>query len=293
MTESHTPRRAPRHNPWPSAGVGHPRVRQYRNIKHNRTPSGNTALALEGLWAIRAALAADVPVEVVFICSSLLRGDGVDAVVRDIRAAGGLALEVSERVLRRMVDRDGPDGLAAIAHLPPARLDDVTVDAATCVVVADSFELAGNLGTIVRCADGAGSGAVLVTDRRLRVTHPLVIKASMGTIFSMPVVETDRDSALRWLQARRFRIVAADPAAPQSYRDVDYRGRIAIVLGSERYGLAPFWQDAADACVSIPMLGVADSLNVGHAAALLLYEALHANGASAMRLVHPDGDHDA
>jgi TrmH family RNA methyltransferase len=103
-----------------------------------------------------------------------------------------------------------------------------------------------------------------------------VLKASMGTVLSLPVVDVERDEALRWLRRRGVRTIAADPAAPTSYRDARWIGPLAIVLGSERHGLAPFWRDAADVTVSIPMLGVADSLNVGHAAALLLYEALAA-----------------
>jgi TrmH family RNA methyltransferase len=255
------------------AGMQHPRVRQFLNIKHNRNAAG--ALALEGLWAIRHAMGASVPVEVVFVCRTLLRGHETERVVDDLRARGAEAFEVSERVLRRMVERDGPDGLAAVAFLPPRRLGDIAVDGATRIVVADGFELAGNLGTIIRCADGAGASGVVVTERQIRVSHPLVLKASMGTVLSMPVIDVGREATLAWLRRLGFRIVAADPAADTSYRDADYRGPLAIVVGSERHGLAGFWLDHADAVVSIPMLGVADSLNVGHAAALLLYEALH------------------
>jgi TrmH family RNA methyltransferase len=215
-----------------------------------------------------------VPVEVVFFCTELARGDLSGRLVDELRRAGAAAFEVSERVLRRMVDRDGPDGLAAIAHPRPAGLDDVAVRPTARLVIADSLDRPGNLGAIIRCADGAGAAGVVVTDRRIRLTHPLVLKASMGTVFSLPVVEADRDATLDWLRAHRFRIIAAEPEAPMTYRDVDYRGRVAIVVGSERHGLAAFWREAADVAVSIPMLGAADSLNVGHAAALLLYEAL-------------------
>lgn len=265
------------------AGIGHPRVRQFLNIKHNRGPNRAGALALEGLWVIRHAVDASVPVDVVFVCAALVRGHEADRVVGQVRAAGALALEVSERVLHRMVERDGPDGLAAIAHLRPRRLSDISVSDDTRVVIADSFELAGNLGTVLRCADGAGASGVVLTDRRIRVTHPLVVKASMGTLFSMPVVDVERAEALEWLRGRGFRVIVAYPRAKVSYWDADYTGRVAIVMGSERYGLAPFWQEAADAAVSIPMLGVADSLNVGHAAALLLYEALHQQGSGKLR----------
>jgi RNA methyltransferase, TrmH family len=257
------------------AGLGHPRVEQFRNIKRNRQPNPRNALALEGLWALRSAIAAGVDIDALFLCPALLRGDEADALLPRLQAAGVLTYQVSERVLRRMVDREGPDGLAAIARLPQVNLTDLTSDHSTRVVIADSFELAGNLGTIIRTADGAGAIAVVVTDRHVRLTHPLVVKASMGTIFSMPVISAERAEALAWLRASGFTVVAADPAARSSYREIDYVGPVAVVLGSERYGLDAYWREAADQVVSIPMLGTADSLNVGHAAALLLYEALH------------------
>jgi TrmH family RNA methyltransferase len=232
---------------------------------------------LEGAWAIGAAVDGRLPIEAVFVCDALVRdADLARRLVSSLCGDGAVALSVSDRVMRRMVDRDGPDGLAALGRMSTRSLSSVALDAhqPARVVVADGAELAGNLGTIIRCADGAGARAVLVTDRRLRVTHPLVVKASMGTVFTTAVVDADRAEALAWLRRRRFRIVAADPAGGSSYRSVAYGDRVAIVLGSEREGLAPFWRDAADVLVSIPMLGVADSLNVGHAAALLLYEAL-------------------
>ena len=256
------------------AGIAHPRVRQFLHMKHNRVPHRG-AFALEGTWAIAHAVRAEVPVEVLFCCPALIRGPQTDDLVATLRRRGAIALEVSERVLRRMVDRDGPDGLAAIAHMRPWRLADISTGGGSRVVVADGLELAGNVGTLLRGADGAGAAGVILTERRVRVTHPLVVKASMGTVFSMPLVDTDRAGALAWLRRGGYRVVAAHPSASVSYREADYRGRVAVVVGSERYGLAPFWQDAADVNVSIPMLGVADSLNVGHAAALLLYEALH------------------
>ncbi len=142
------------------------------------------------------------------------------------------------------------------------------------MVVADRFELVGNLGTVVRCADGAGAAGVLAVDTPFRLSHPLLVKASMGTIFSTPVVSVGLEEALEWLNRNGFRLLAADPGASVPYDRADYRGPLAIVLGNERTGLSPAWAKAAGTLVSIPMLGVADSLNVGHAAALLLYEAL-------------------
>ena len=264
----------------PAAGPGHTDVRAY--IQTTRGRGAADVLALEGLWAIERALDAAIEIEAVFVCDALRRGEDAHRAIEEVRRRGGAVLDVSARVLQRMVQRDGPDGLAALARLPIRTLADIRLGPDGRVVVVDGCDLPGNLGTIVRCADGAGAVGVVQTGRAIRVNHPLVVKASMGTVFTMPVVDADPGEVRQWLRAGGVRVVAADPSAPVTYREVDYGGPIAIVVGSERHGLTPFWREAADVQVSIPMLGVADSLNVGHAAALLLYEALPST-----RATHP------
>ena len=244
----------------------------------NAKRSGSAkAVAIEGSWAMRHALRADLDVEKVLVCPALFRGEESARLVAQARARGAWVYEFGERVFRTLVDRDGPDGIAALVRLPQWRLADVRVEPTTRVVVLDRMELAGNLGAVIRCADGAGAAAVVLTDRRVRVSHPLVLKASMGTVFTMPVIDTSVVDAVWWMRHHGVRIVAADPAGSVSYRDANYGGPSALVLGSERYGLSDEWRSEADVLVAIPMLGVADSLNVGHAAALLLYESLVAN----------------
>ena len=258
-------------------GASHPRIKQYVNTKQHRAGTPPRAAAIEGLWSLRAALDANADVEVVFVAPGLIRGTATNDAVAEAQRRGAWAYEVSERTIQRLTDRDGPDGVAAIVHIPHATFDDLAPTPTTRIVVLYRIELAGNLGSIIRCADGAGVSAVILSDRRTRITHPVVIKASMGTLFSMPIVDAGAAEAIAWLRDHRVRIVAADPSATTSYRDASYVGPVAIVLGSERYGLAPTWRDAADLLVSIPMHGTAvHSLNIGHAAALILYERLRA-----------------
>jgi TrmH family RNA methyltransferase len=242
----------------------HPLVREYLDVKRGRVDDGDDRIAIEGLWALTRAVDAGVAVDVVFVCDALVRTDDVPPTSAVVR--------VSERTMHRMVDRDGPDGFAAIGRMRQHALRDVVVGGDTRIVVADALDRPGNLGTLIRGADGAGASAVIQTDPRIRRTHPLVVKASTGTVFSMPVIDATRADATAWLREHGVRIVAADPHAATTYRDADLSGPIAIVVGSERHGLHPTWRADAEVLVSIPMLGVADSLNVGHAAALLLYE---------------------
>jgi TrmH family RNA methyltransferase len=242
---------------------------EYINAKR-----GGSLLAIEGTWALRHAVRAKVVIDKVLVCPPLYRGDEAPQLVAQARADGAWVYEFGERVFRTLVERDGPDGVAALVRLPTWSLADLSVAPTTRVIVLDRMELAGNLGAVIRCADGAGAAAVVVTDRRVRVTHPLVVKSSMGTLFTVPVIDTTVDCVVAWARANDVRVIAADPGAGASYRGDHYRGPCTLVLGSERYGLAAEWRAAADVLVSIPMRGVADSLNVGHAAALLLYESL-------------------
>jgi RNA methyltransferase, TrmH family len=258
-----------------SAGLKHPRVREFLAVK--RHPAGRglpPAVTLEGTWLIGQALAAGMRLQAVFVCPALLQAEEALALARRALGVGAEGYEVSAKVFSRMADRDGPDGIAALGQACWRTLSDIRVGRRTRVVVADRWDLPGNLGTLIRCADAAGASGVLVVEQGFGLSHPLVLRASMGAALTLPVVAVGRAAASRWLGEHGFRIVAADPAGRRSYRDIDYRGPLAIVVGSERRGLAPEWLAAADSIAAIPVLGICDSLNAALAGALLLYEAL-------------------
>jgi TrmH family RNA methyltransferase len=224
---------------------------------------------------VRAALNASHPVEAAFVCPELIRGPETLEVLERLFADGIPVLRVGVHLACRLAGRAGPDGLAAIAACRSVDLSLLRPGPLARLLVLDAPELAGNLGSLVRCADAAGACGVIVAGGRLRLDHPNVIRASMGTVFSMPVAVAAPSEALDWLRDQRFGLIGAEPGAPTSYRGAQYGSRVAIVLGSERSGLRSFWRAVVDQRVAIPMLGRADSLNVGHAGALLLYEALH------------------
>jgi TrmH family RNA methyltransferase len=250
-------------------------------LKRRRSISDARAVAVEGAWALRQARAASVALDVAFVCPELAQHDDVVPLVRSLLDVGTEVLAVGEPVLRRMVDRHGPDGLA----------DDLSVGRATRVVIAADIEHAGNLGTLIRTADGAGASAVILTGGRIRPTHPLVVRASIGTAFTVPLVEAEASELVAWLRRHGVHVVAADPSADTSYRDVAYRRPLAVVVGNERLGLEAWWREAADHVVSIPMLGSADSLNVAVAAALVLYEATMRKGGSELARATNDTIH--
>jgi len=137
----------------------------------------------------------------------------------------------------------------------------------------EGVEKPGNLGALLRSADGAGVDAVIVADPVCDPWNPNAIRASLGTIFRLPLAVCSSDQAMAFLRAQHIAIVAARVDAAADYDSVDLRGPVAIVVGAETAGLSEIWSGADVVAVRIPMLGLADSLNVSATAAVLFFEA--------------------
>jgi TrmH family RNA methyltransferase len=257
------------------AGIQHPRIKQYLAVKNNTKSNPENLACLEGLWELTIALKEQLEIRAFFICPELLRGDAAKDVAAKIMQGGVHSYQVSEKVMQRLTDKDEPDGLAAIAQLPRFTWEDLPLRPSNSMIVLDGLEIPGNIGTIIRCADAVGADAVIITNRRTRLSHPKLLHSSMGSSFTFPVIEAQVDEAIRWLKQHEFSIVITDTDATLNYRQADYRGRVAVVMGSERYGIVKEWHAAADVEVSIPMTGKIDSLNVGNAAVLMLYEVFY------------------
>jgi TrmH family RNA methyltransferase len=200
------------------------------------------------------------------------------ALLAEAEAAGARLYELSKEAFAKVAYRERPDGILAVAPQWKRALADLALPAAPLILVVEAIEKPGNLGTILRSADAAGCDAVIVCDPVTDLFNPNVVRASTGVLFSVPCVVEDSEKVLAWLKARGIRSVATTPAAAEVYSDSDLRGPLAIVMGSEQFGLSEFWLKSADLPVRIPMAGQADSLNVAMAALITLFEAVRQRG---------------
>ncbi len=187
---------------------------------------------------------------------------------------------MSERVHDRLAFGNRGDGIVLVVAIPPSTIGGLDPPADPLLLVTEDVEKPGNLGAILRTADAVGCDAVIAvggTD----LYNPNVIRASVGTVFSLPLAAATADTTIAWLRARAIRLVAARVDARMAYAEADLRGPLALVLGSEADGLSATWQDEAIESVRLPMHGVADSLNVSVAAAVLAFEARRQRDVSA------------
>jgi TrmH family RNA methyltransferase len=266
-----------------------PRIRSAARLRDRRERDRTGLTLVDGAREVRRALAAEVEIVEAFVAPGLRERPDGESIVVGLEAAGVDWASATDEALGRLSFGDRSEGVVAVIRPPALDLDRLAPPLNPLVVVAERIEKPGNLGAILRSADGAGADAVIVADPRTDPFNPNAIRASLGTIFSLPLASAASADVLGWLIERGIRPVAARAAAPVAYVDADLRGAVAIVLGSEADGLTDVWEDDRVTGVRIPMHGIADSLNVSVAAAVLLYEAVRQRAGSSERPGHGTG----
>jgi len=182
-----------------------------------------------------------------------------------------VSFQLSERVFSKISYRENPDGILAVGPLVGKKLNELELPDNPLILVAEGVEKPGNLGALLRTADGAGVDAVIIADPATDLNNPNVIRNSIGTLFYLPVAEATSEETIAFLKEKGVRILSAVPDAEAVYTETDLKGPLAIVVGAEDQGLSNAWKISE---VKIPMLGKNDSLNVSVSAAILLYEAV-------------------
>ncbi len=231
-------------------------------------------MIIDGAREAQRAVEAGVRCIEAFVCEELCVSGDCERAVAAVRSSGAEMLAVSPDVYAKLAFGDRDDGIVVVAETPRRRLENLLLPAEPLVAVLEGVEKPGNLGAILRSADAAGVDAVIVAEGRTDLFNPNTIRASLGTVFRPNTCEATLAETLDWLTVRGLKIVAARPDADTCYTGVDLRGGVAIVLGSEATGLSDAWRGVSLTAVRLPMRGIADSLNVSTAAAVLFYEAL-------------------
>lgn len=251
-----------------------PRVKNLVKLRDRRHRDETGQFLIEGYRELSRALAREVPVREIFFCPDWFLGENEHPLLAGAAANGVELVELSKAAFQKCSYRDRPDGLIGVAEQRRLTLPDLVLGPNPFLLVCEKIEKPGNLGTLLRGSDAAGIDAVIVCDPVTDIFNPNVVRASTGVLFSVPVVVTTREELVTFFRARGIRTVATTPDTDLLYSEADLRGPLAIIMGSEQYGLTPEWLEAADLRVRIPMAGQADSLNVAMAAIITLFEAV-------------------
>jgi len=254
------------------------RVRLLADRKHRRREA---AFVVQGIQPVWQAVEAHAEIEVIIVAPELLRHPGATAMVAEQEAGGVRVALLSGELFGRIADRDGPSGLAAIVRAAPVTLASLAAGAESVFVALHAAGNPGNIGTIIRTASATGAAGVILIGPSADPYDPVAVKASMGALFTVPVVSVaSAGEFLDWTGTRGVFVAATSPRAAVSCWDAGWRLPLAVLLGSEGTGLPDDLLEAADLRVAIPMTGTAESLNLAVAAGILLYEVRRRTGPS-------------
>jgi TrmH family RNA methyltransferase len=259
--------------------AANPRIRAALTLRERRGRSESGRLLVDGTREVLRALEAGLTVREAFIATGPHQPEA-EAVVARLAAAGVPLVGVAGAALSRLAYGERGSEIVVVVDAPPTDLVHVESLVALrrdpLLIVVEDAEKPGNLGAIARSADGAGATALIIAVQQEPAAdpwNPNAVRASLGTVLSLPIAVAPTPILLPWLRERRIRIIAARVQAATDYREADLRGPVAIAVGSEADGLGAEWLAEDVEAIRLPMLGRGDSLNVSAAAAVLLYEA--------------------
>jgi RNA methyltransferase, TrmH family len=195
-----------------------------------------------------------------------------------MRAAGARVLTTTDKVLAAISGKDNPQAIVSAFHRRVVQLDDLPVSGPRRFVALYEVRDPGNLGTIIRTADAAGCDGVILVGTTCDPFSVEAVRATMGSIFAMPVAVATAEAFFAWRSASKVGVVAASMRGDHAHHEVQYADRACVLMGNEQSGLPRAIEVRCDELVRIPMAGRAESLNLAIAAGVMIYEAWRAQG---------------
>ncbi len=249
-----------------------PKIKECLKLRNSHERRESRLFLIEGARELRRALARDYVCRTLFFCPSVL-SDEARLVIQEVPE--NALIEVSEGVFQKLAVRESTDGLLGVMEARSWSLEVLSeCPAGPPFLVLENVEKPGNLGALARSADGVGASALIVLDPKADLFNPAAVRASVGALFSLPLIACTHDEFYAFCQERGIAIVTASPYAKRFHDEEDLNRPLALVLGSEARGLSKQWDALQHISVKIPMLGLGDSLNVSVAGAIILYENL-------------------
>jgi TrmH family RNA methyltransferase len=188
-------------------------------------------------------------------------------------AARGEVIEVTQDILAKVSRRDNPQAVVGVFAQTFRPLAEIDPKAAPCFVALHRVRDPGNLGTIVRTADAAGCGGVILVGECCDPYSVEAVRATMGSIFAVPLTRASEAEFADWRRTWPGSVVGTLLSAAVDHRAADYRKPTMVLMGNEQQGLPPEMAALCDVAVKIPMRGRADSLNLSVATGVMIYAA--------------------
>ncbi|NVD37542.1 RNA methyltransferase [Ensifer sp. HO-A22] len=251
-----------------------PIIKDIKLLAQKKHRDETRSFMAEGLKLVIDALDLGWKIKTLIYAKAAKGKPHVEQVAAKTFARGGLVLEVSEKVLSTITRRDNPQMVVGIFEQRYRALKDIRPELGETYVALDRVRDPGNLGTIIRTADAAGASGIILVGETTDPFSLETVRATMGSVFAMPVVRASVDDFVKWKKQAGVKVVATHLAGSVDYRTIDYKSKpVVLLMGNEQAGLPEELAREAGALARIPQAGRADSLNLAIATGIMLFEA--------------------
>ncbi len=248
-----------------------PKIRQARALRQRKARDESGLFLVEGIRHVGEAVQLGARLEYLCYAPGLLTSDFARSLVEDAQARGVACYPCSPDVFASLAEKEDPAGILAVVRQPGWVLEDLTPERHPWLAAVVAPQDPGNIGTLLRTLDAVGANGLVLLDGGADPWHPTAVRASMGTVFSVPAVQVSFQHFARWAQEQGYAIFGTSARGSQDYRQVRYARPCVLLLGSERDGLSEAQRAACHHLVRLPMVGRGSSLNLSVAAGVLLY----------------------
>ena len=250
-----------------------PVLKRARKLRQRKYRDKERAFFVEGIQPVTQAIKHHADIQILIVSPDIVGDHPVRALIEEKRAAGTRLVQVTPAAFGSISSRDDPSGVAAIVSASPADVSELEISSDSVFIALDEVGNPGNLGAIIRTLDAIQGGGVILIGSATDPYHPTAVKASMGTIFALPVCRMpDFASLRRWAHDQKITLVTTSAKAGTSHWSTEIPLPATLVFGSEGRGLPKDVLDSGDVVVRIPIEGSASSLNLAIAASVLIYE---------------------
>jgi TrmH family RNA methyltransferase len=254
---------------------GNRKIQHARSLREKDTREREGRLLIEGVRLLEDAHSSGVAIETVFYSPEIMKNPRGARLLQTLLGETPEAYEIPDELISSISPTRTPQGLSAIVKKPDYSLGSCLKSAFPLLLVLDEISDPGNLGTIIRSAAAAGSDGIFLLPGCVEPWNDKVVRASMGAIFRLPVVEIkEPDELFSELASGKIRLIAAGAGAEKAYFEENMRPPLAFLIGNEARGISPGILEKADDSVKIPLSGGVESLNASVAASILLFEAV-------------------
>ncbi len=248
------------------------KIKHIRKLEHKKYRRETGLFFINGLRIVGEAVQTGAAIESLVVAPDLLVSKFGHTLLEDSKVRDVALIEVSEEIFEKIAHKHGSGGIGAVVHQRWQNLDAIQATRQDLWVALDAVANPGNLGTIMRTAEAVGCRGVILLGHSTDPYTPVAVKASMGAVFSVALIQAEWKAFQMWLLNNNLTMVGTSDSAMMDYQALDYQRPLVLLMGSERHGLSKEMSASCDHMVQIPMTGRSDSLNLAAATAVMLYE---------------------